>query len=455
MKNELQHEKSSFRDRDGYIFYKKEDVFRHINLGYLPVWEQLKVSPFFKELVEQKKVVNYEEVPASSPPPGITIKVEKIPFISYPSEWSFGQLKKAALLTLAIQKKALQHGFSLKDASGYNVQFNGPKAIFIDTLSFEFYREGQPWQAYQQFCRHFLAPLLLAHYYNMPELKALLTTHIDGIPLDLCSKLLPFKSKLNLLAYTHIHLHARFEKKHRVDVDTGKKQLYITKARLLSIIEHLEGGIKKLTLTPTPTNWTDYYETCSYSQVGYEAKKQFVDTQLKAFKGGLCVDLGANTGEFSALAAANFKTVVSCDNDAEVVNAIQAKKIGNLLALHITLENPTPAFGWNNEERKSFIERIRGAEFTMALALIHHLCIGNNVPLSQAAGFFANCSNTLLIEFVPKSDVQVKKLLVTKKDVFDDYTLENFKVSFNQYFKTLAQQAIPGSDRVLFLFTKL
>ncbi len=447
----LNIEPSSFRDRDGFIFYQEENVYRQINESYIPTWNKLKNETFFTNLINDGKLVAFEEVTATKE--AITIKLQKIPFISYPSEWTFNQLKKAALLTLAIQKTALQNNFTLKDATAYNVQFVGSKAIFIDTLSFEPYTQGEPWQAYKQFCQHFLSPLLLA-YYGKSELKSLFLEYMDGIPLRVSAKLLPIKSKFNLLSYTHIHLHAKFEQKHSEDTNVKANTLAISKARILSIIEHLESGIKNLKIKKSTTNWTDYYATCSYSAAGYQTKQKFVEHCLSSTSRNLCVDLGANTGEFSKLASKYFKTVIACDSDLEVVAAIQHEKINNVLALHVNLTNPTPAFGWNNEERKSFISRIKNADITMALALIHHLCIGNNVPLNKVAHFFSDCSQHLIIEFVPKNDVQVKKLLVTKKDIFDDYTLDNFKRAFLSHFTLVQEQTIPDSDRILFLFQK-
>ena len=447
-------EQSSFRDRDGFIFYKNDSVYRAINASYKDTWELLSQSEFFNALLKNGKVVGFEtEENTSFGGAYKTLKLQKVPFISYPSEWTFAQLKKAALLTLDIQKKALLNGFTLKDASAYNVQFNGNKAVFIDTLSFELYKEGEPWHAYKQFCQHFLGPLLLWHY-GAGEMKSLFIDHIDGIPLKLSSKMLPFRSKFNLLAYTHLHLHAKFEEKHAGEKKVSNSTLKISKARSLTLIEHLEQGIKSLKIKKQDTNWTDYYDSFSYTEAGYNAKKTFIEKHASAIKGQLCADLGANSGEFSALAAKHFKYVVACDSDVEVVSAIQKKKIDNVLALHVNLINPTPAFGWNNTERKSFTGRIKGAELTMALALIHHLCIGNNIPLAGLAEFFAGLSDQLIIEFVPKTDVQVKKLLVTKKDIFDDYTVENFRLAFGKYFQVADHQDIPGSGREIFLMKK-
>jgi hypothetical protein len=446
-------EQSSFRDSDGYVFYAGGEVYRAISPGYKATWEALIRADFFNSLLRDKKLPNYSEVSSEDVVKNdLTVykvlKVEKIPFISYPSEWSFEQLKKAALLTLSIQKQALLQGFSLKDASAFNVQFRGPKAVFIDLLSFDIYEEGKPWVAYGQFCRHFLGPLLLLSY-GREGLQSLFVSHIDGLPLKLVSGLLPARSRFNLLAYTHIHLHARFEDRHSENTRVKQGALKISKARTLAILEHLEQGIRKLSLKKSRTNWTDYYSNFSYTNEGYEAKKAFVEKHMARTKPGLCIDLGANTGEFSEIASRYSTNVVAFDNDVEVVRAIQTKKTPNILALVADLSNPTPAHGWNGRERKALNERLQNADVVMALALIHHLCIGNNVPLGELANFFAGFSNKLIIEFVPKDDEQVKKLLVTRKDIFGGYTYDNFVKSFSAFFQVEDTQPIPGSGRVI------
>ena len=446
----------SFRDKDGFVFYHNQKVYRAITESYVPLWNKLINEVFFKDLLHQNRLIHFKD--SHEPfelPEDIrqVIEVETVPFISYPSEWTFSQLKKAALLTLEIQKKALENNYSLKDASSYNVQFIGLKPVFIDLFSFEAYRENEPWHAYKQFCQHFLGPLLLT-YYGHQRLQSLFLNNIDGLPLDLVSKILPFRSHFNLLANTHIHLHARFENKHAEDQTVDSKKLQLSKNRQMALLEHLSSGIKGLKVKSKKTNWTGYYQNFSYSEKGYTDKKGFIDKQMQSIKGHLCVDLGANTGEFSEMASKHFDYVLACDNDLEVVKGIQTKKITNLLALHVDLINPTPAIGWRNEERYSFIDRIQKADLTLALALIHHLCIGNNISLEKLADFFAIASKRLIIEFVPKDDIQVKKLLVTKRDVFNTYNLETFKQKFEAHFQIIDSLNIQDSGRVLFFLQK-
>jgi len=453
----LQSEESSFRDRDGFVFYAQNKVYRAIGSGYAAQWSDVANQNFLKELIHQGKVVGFSDVPqtdlpALPPAAEKIIEVHRIPFVSYPCEWTFGQLKKAALLTLTIQKQALENGFTLKDASAYNVQFRANNPVFIDLFSFEKYQEGEPWMAYGQFCRHFLGPLLLNRYCGV-NLQQLFVTSLDGVSLATVSKLLPWHTRFSPLCYTHIHLHARFENQHAADAGVKKNNLRISRKRSLAIIEHLYEGISALKLPGSKTNWTDYYDTFSYSKDGYAAKREFVEKHVSP-GGGLCVDLGANTGEFSAMAASHFKYVVACDNDREVVRAIATKKLPNVLALYTDLSNPTPAFGWNSKERQSFISRVGEADAVLALALVHHLCIGNNVPLHKLAVFFAGFAKKLIVEFVPKTDIQVKKLLVTRKDIFDDYTAAEFERQFTMHYTVEAKLNVPGSERVLYSLLK-
>ncbi|MBU1127173.1 SAM-dependent methyltransferase, partial [Patescibacteria group bacterium] len=149
-------EASSFRDPNGFIFFIGSDLFRQINETGRQNFDFLTDSGLYQKLVEDKLLIAHEQAPEKitlSKNAYKIIKPQIIPFLSYPYEWSFTQLKDAALLTLKIQETALKYNMSLKDASAYNVQFIGCNPIFIDTLSFEKYKEGQPWIAYRQFCQ--------------------------------------------------------------------------------------------------------------------------------------------------------------------------------------------------------------------------------------------------------------------------------------------------------------
>lgn len=383
------------------------------------------------------------------------IKPELIPFISYPYEWCFSQLRDAALTTLGIQKKSLTFGMSLKDCSAYNIQFRKGKPIFIDTLSFEKYREGQSWVAYRQFCQHFLAPLALMSYRDI-RLNQLFRTYIDGIPLDLASSLLPFRTRFKFSLFSHIHLHAKSQK-YFADKSVNTSGHKIRYLSFLGLIDNLQSAIKKLRWRVQDTEWANYYEDTNYSAAALQHKKQIVAEFLDKISPRIIWDLGANTGMFSRIASDKGIQTISFDIDVAAVekNYLECVKNGeaNILPLLLDLTNPSPGIGWENSERMSLLER-GPVDTALALALIHHLAISNNLPLHRIAEFFNRICSSLIIEFVPKSDSQVQRLLSTRKDIFPDYTQQVFENELRRYFKIQNYVKIINSERILYLMQK-
>jgi len=450
---------SSFRDPSGSLFFQNGILYRSVNNSYRENYDLLNSSGLYKELAGSKLIVSHEEVDPRQTIAKDAYKVLKpqlLPFISYPYEWCFDQLKDAALHTLKIQKIALKFGMSLKDASSYNIQFHNGSPIFIDTLSFETYREGSPWVAYQQFCRHFLAPLALMKYKDL-RLGGLLKNHIDGIPLDLASSLLPFKTRLKFSILTHIHIHAKSQS-HFADKTLNTKKPNISRHSFLALIDSLESSIKSLKIqTRDISGWTDYYDKTNYSESGFEHKKKLIDEFIEIAKPKTLWDLGANTGTFSKIASNRDILTLSFDFEHSAVNDnyLNCKKYGdkNMLPLILDLTNPSPAIGWANTERDSIVAR-SPKDTAMGLALIHHLAISNNVPLHNIAEFFSQICEKLIIEFVPKNDSKVQKLLSTREDIFPDYTIESFEKEFGKFFSVLKSSKVKDSERTLFLMKK-
>lgn len=456
----MQKERSSFRDRDGFIFYENGQVYRAVQSGYKNDYELLHSSGLYAALTEKKLLIPHSEI-ASEKFPSLTrvykvLQVPALAFVSYPYEWSFSQLKDAALLTLKIQATALENGMTLKDASAFNVQFQNGLPVFIDTLSFEKYEEGKPWVAYRQFCNHFLAPLALMSKVD-PELRKLSQLYIDGIPLPLASSLLPYKTRFSPFYQMHIHYHAKLETKYSGDVKASEKVLNLSKTKLLAILNHLESGIMSMNLPVSKTEWSHYYDEFSYSDEAIEHKKQFVKEWAAFTRAETVSDLGCNTGMFSELLHSLVKQVVSFDIDHLAIEKfyldIKKKKVRNILPLVADLNNPVPAIGWANAERRSFAERA-SADLVLALALIHHLSIGNNVPFADVAEFFHSLAPWLIIEFVPKDDPQSQRLLVTREDIFGDYAIENFEAAFGNFFTLEKKQSIKGTQRTLYLMKR-
>lgn len=457
---------SSFRDPDGFVYKQGNQIYRQIHTPYKEAYDHLMTSGLYTELVEKNLLVSHEELPLDdSLENGVyrIIKPQMIPYVSYPYEWSFSQLKDAARATIDIQLIALRYGMTLKDASAYNIQFRGCTPIFIDTLSFDFYKEGSPWSAYRQFCQHFTAPLALMSYKDV-RLSQLLRANLDGVPLDLTSKLLPISSWFKYSLLAHIHLHAKSQSMYsdigsNLGDSKSKKSRPISKLAYRALMESIKTSIEKLTWRLADTEWGNYYSATNYADSAMRHKEEIVKSFFSKISsnGSLVHDLGANDGHFSRLVSNLGYPVISQDIDPTAVekNYLAGKnaKDHNILPLLLDLTNPSSSIGWQLKERDSFIERNDGV-IVMALALVHHLAIGNNVPLVKVAEMFAEISETLIIEFVPKEDSQVIRLLATRKDIFPNYDQEGFQEAFEKYFVVDTSVKIRESERTLYLYTR-
>ncbi len=456
---------SSFRDPSGFLFQRDGTLFRQVNEVYREDFQRLmRPDGLYDRLVSDRLLVRHEEAPKEfvDPELGFTvIAPERVPFISYPYEWSFSQLKDAALLTLQIQRLAMEHDMSLKDCSAYNIQFLEGRPVLIDTLSLERYEEGKPWVAYRQFCQHFLAPLALMSYQDV-RLSQLLRVYIDGVPLDLASKLLPSRTKWKFSLLTHLHLHAGSQKRHADDAATGKsakaRDAKISKFRLTALVDNLQSTVRKLEWKPAGTEWGDYYADTNYDDQSMAKKQELVARLAAKAKPQSVWDLGANNGHFSRIAAeAAGVAAVAFDIDPVAVEKnyrqIQSDQRKDILPLVLDLTNPSPSLGWHHRERDSLAER-GPADLVMGLALIHHLAISNNLPFDHLARFFHDVGKSVILEFVPKSDSQVRKLLATREDIFPDYHEEGFEASFGQWFEIEERISIEGSERTLYFLRR-
>lgn len=455
MTNKKAHS-SSFRDPSGYIFLEEGKVKRVINPIYFEQFDALSDSGFFNTLFKNNLLVPHKVVLRSADQ--IIIQPEHIPFITYPYEWSFNQYKEAALLTLKLQKFALDHNFSLKDASAFNITFYKGKAIFIDTLSFDFYNENSPWRAYKQFITHFLGPLLLAKHHGTQSLK-LLSNFMDGMPLNMIASLLPFKTKLNPFIYSNIHLLAKFESKHSENYKGEAKATRLSKNGQLNIINSLYEFIKKLTLKED-SEWGKYYDKTNYTDEAFNLKSTIIDSWISKLTPKTLIDIGGNNGTFVRRIAAKIEHALVCDIDNNAVdinyNILKKEKEDFMTPFVLDVLNPTAAVGFNNKERFSFIKRITdfAPDVTLALAVIHHMSLSGNIPFAMSAEFFASFSKYLIIEFPKRSDSWVQRLLNNKadfKDYFDFYTIENFVDAYAQFFEIIEKAPINNSDRVMFL----
>jgi len=450
---------ASFRDPDGFVYTRDGILHRQVQPSYAAHYEHLLTSGLYRSLVSDDLLVAHEEVStelALAPGAHRVLRPRPLPFISHPYEWCFGALRDAALLTLEVQRRALDHGMTLKDASAYNVQLDGGRPVFIDTLSFERWTVGEPWVPYRQFCQHFLAPLALMARVDI-RLGTLLREHLGGIPLDLASRLLPRRTWWRPGTLLHVHLHARSIRKWEDADESGaamRRARPLSRHGMLALIDSLRSTIEGLRWTPAGTEWAEYATSHSYSTDALEAKRRFVARAIARTAPSTVWDLGANTGTFSRIAAATGASVISFDVDPAVVERnyrqLRAEGLTRILPLVVDLTNPGGGTGWAARERAAFADR-GPADALLALALVHHLAITHDVPFAAIAEWFASLGRTLVIEFVPKSDAMVRRLLASREDLFADYHQQGFEQSFAPRWQTISREPIPGSERVLYL----
>jgi hypothetical protein len=445
----------SFRDPCGVVYSENGVLYRKVDFCYKENYEFFHTSGLFDKLVSSGLLVPHIEIKDGKYPVYKIIKPEVVPFISYPYEWCFSQLKEAALLTLKVQKIALEYGMCLKDASAYNVQFVKNRPLFIDTLSFEMLDSDKPWVAYRQFCQHFVIPLALMANTDV-RLNQLLKIYIDGIPLDLGIALLPSFSRFKPGLFLHVYLHAqaqgRFTKK---NINQKAKSHKFSSISFYALIDNLESLIKSLKHKPRATGWSDYYsDNVSYDPVSLEHKKEIVSGFLDRIRPKNAWDLGANIGIFSRIAGNKGILTISFDLDHACVEksyrmALRDNEV-NILPLVLDITNPSPGIGWENNERASLIER-GPVDLVMAFALIHHLAISNNVPFYKIVHFLSYLCHYLIIEFIPKEDKMVKTLLAGRSDIFENYTLGCFEREFSKFFTIRQSFKIKNSQRLLYL----
>jgi hypothetical protein len=448
----------SFRDPAGFVYRSEGILLRQVNRGYDGGLRLYHSSGLYDKLCSDGLVIPHrllDNTSAYDDRAAAVAAPEIVPTISYPFEWSFSQLKDAALCTLDIQMTALRFGMWLKDASAYNIQFHHGRPIHIDTLSFDPAVDGAPWPAYRQFCEHFLAPLVLMSRTDV-RLGQLLKVHLDGIPLDLAVHLLPASTRLSPGLAVHLYAHAAAQSRHK-SASAAAKSVAISPTQRMGLIDNLRWTVSQLKPHRQTTVWGEYYADTNYSEESMQSKRSITEDLLSRIDAPKTTlwDLGANTGEFSRIAADIGWNVVAWDMDHNAVEthylAIRQQGRTDLLPLIQDLTNPTPGFGWAGCERKSLLDRAPvGA--VMALALVHHLAIGNNVPFPQIASLFHRTAPWAVVEFVDRDDTQVQRLMSTRHGDFAHYTKDLFEQGFGELFHTVAETHIPGTHRTLYLF---
>ncbi len=451
---------ASFRDPAGFVFRENGVVKRAVTEYGKANYELLMSSGLYQSLVAQKKLVSHETAPGNLSALYKVLVPEQIPVITYPYEWSFSQLKDAAILTLEIELEALKNSLSLKDATPFNIQFLNGRPIFLDTLSFEKY-EDKPWAGYKQFCEFFLAPLVLMSRIK-PDFNRYLAVDMAGISLEFTSRLLPRSTFFNFGFLSHIHLHAASQAKYdnaaKQNPEMSKKiaSLRVSKMSRSGLVDNLLSTIKSLKIEKKRTSFGSYYATCDhYSSEADNFKQEQIKKWTASSSVAQVLDLGGNNGKYSRIFTEKGIAAVCVDADPYCVdeNYLLSQKNADqcMLPLLIDLSNLTPALGWMGQERMSLLERVK-PNLVLSLALIHHLRITAGISMARLADFFAQWKSALVIEFVPKEDIKVKELLAVRKDIFTDYSESDFEREFGRHFNAREKARIPGTERTLYYF---
>jgi ribosomal protein L11 methylase PrmA len=389
----------------------------------------------------------------------LVLEHPRLSYISYPYEWSFSALKAAALLHLDVQLRALGKNVALTDASAYNVQFNGPNPIFIDSLSFRRYQDGEFWDGHRQFCEQFVNPLLLRSVLGVPH-NAWFRGSLEGITAAELSQVLPWQSRLSWNTLTNVFMQARLQR----SASSSEKALKTATTKKLPKLgfEQMLLGLRRWIagMEPRPddkSEWQDYTQDNSYTDGEASQKRQFVADFVAAAKPGLMFDLGCNTGDYSALALKNgAQVVVGFDLDHGVLDYAydRARRDSlNFLPLHMDAANPSPEQGWLQAERQGVARRARG-DAVLALALVHHLVIARNIPLDSVLDWITGIAPRGVIEFVPKADPMVQRLLQLRQDLFDDYGQENFESLLAARGHIVKSRAVLSSGRTLYCYER-
>ena len=458
----------SFRDPAGHVFSVSDRIFRAISNDTTDWFRSFLHSSFFREragtLIVNTQEVSHEDVIMAGVPMddveayGMWVEHEPLPFISYPYEWSFDALKEAACLTLKLLVDALVNGYTLKDASAYNVQFIHSKPIFMDVLSFCEYRDGDPYLGYKQFCEHFLAPLCLPAYSDI-EFNQWFRGHLEGLDLLEVSAALPASSYIRPQVFMHIHLQAWAMRKleSASDETNRNKTRNIPRKNLIALsngMRQFVTGLKRKRMS----YWQKYAQHNVYDDASHTDKTRIARDFVQSNKLLKLLDLGCNTGEYCyAAISAGAEQIIGIDFDCGAID-IAARKARchawPVQFLYYDIANPSPNLGWGHGERIALEKRLGPLDGIFCFALMHHLVIGRNIPMGEFIRWVCALARRGLIEFIPKTDPMVQGLLRHREDIFHDYDRENFERILNGVCKQVLLHAIKSTDRIIYEYAR-
>jgi SAM-dependent methyltransferase len=473
---------ASFRDPAGSLFGYKGRVLRVVNRVGVADLEAFLASPSGQKLMAGGSVVRTRELDGAErdhllDDPAVRelyqarggrmiLEHERIDFPSFPYEWTAGMLHAAGLLTLDLAQALLADGLGLKDGTPYNVLFRGPEPVFIDVLSFERRSAGDAtWLPYAQFVRTFLLPLLANRAYGL-GLDQILTTRRDGLEPEEVYRWSRPLQRLKPPFFSLVSMPTWLGGKHKQDDHSiYRKKLLDDPEKARFILDTVLNGLRRTLKRLQPAEgahsvWSDYMTVNNnYTADHFQAKQRFVGDALAEFPARSVLDVGCNTGHFSAIAARSGARVVAVDYDPVVLGAVwrqaRAEKL-DILPLAVNLTRPSPGTGWRNQECSSFLDRARGKfDAVLMLAVIHHMLVTERVPLADIIDLAAELTTDLLIiEYVAPDDSMFQRLTRGREELHQDLTADLFENLCRRHFDIVRVQHVEGSTRRLYLLRK-
>lgn len=456
-------ESGSFRDPRGRIHYVGDRVLRTVMPIAADDFDFVRSSGLIEQLQQEGKLIDERRVDAATlggfaQSAEYVLEHPRLPFVSYPYEWSFRALQAAALLHVDVQQAALARNVALTDATAYNVQFIGPKPLFIDSLSFRRYTDGEYWAGHRQFFEQFVNPLVLRAYTGVAH-NAWYRGSLEGISAEDLGRVLPWRSRLSWNVLTNVFMQARLQQSSSASEAASKA----SKGKLPKIgFEQMLHSMRKWIAsleprTKTASVWQDYAIDNSYADAEAQKKRQFVADFVQSVRPGLLFDVGCNTGDYSVVALENGASlVVGFDFDHGALDfgyqrAVEGKL--DFLPLHLDAANPSPEQGWQQVERMGLQRRTQG-DAVIGLALIHHLAIAKNLPLNDVLGWLTAMAPQGVLEFVPKPDPMVQRLLQLREDLFVDYDQSSFENYLRTHARIVRHETVSASGRTLYWFDR-
>lgn len=448
----------SFRDPLSRVYVTDDDVLRGFTGRGADDFALMENSGFLASAVADGAVIPTERVDPSALPAGwdAVVRHERLSAITYPYEWSFSMLQDAALLQLRLSLEALEFGLLTKDATPYNVQFRGAVPVFIDLGSFERVEPGVPWYGYRQFCEQFLNPLLLQSLRGVP-FQPWLRGSQQGIPVAEMARLLSLRNRFRRGVLSHVTLHAWAERRNSSttrDVRGELQRAGFSPALITAQLRKLTRQVKRLKLRSKESTWSDYTSRSHYSDADLEVKESFVADVVEREPRDMVWDLGANDGRFSRIAARTAGAVLAIDADHLVVDRLyrELRLEGNttITPLAMDLIDSSPSQGWRGRERASFWSRT-SPDVILALALVHHLAIGGNIPIPEITAWLHSTGAEVVVEVPHNNDPMVQRLLRAKRaDLTESYQIETFDHELVKAFDVREKVEAPSGMRTLY-----